>query len=55
MFTQFIMECNLLLHRKVEKHFLIEDIDILLVERERMVKNFEDVPIDGAQVRIQPR
>ena len=50
LFTQFMMELTFLLHTNMEEHFLSEDIDIWLLERERMVKNFGDVLIDCAQL-----
>ena len=38
------MECNFLQHTKVEEHFLLEDINIWLLEKEKIVKNFGNVP-----------
>ena len=54
MFIQFMMECNFVTTHMVGKHFLLEDIDIWLLEREKMVKNFGVVSISCTQLRPQP-
>ena len=51
MLNQFIMKCNFLLHTKVEENFLLEDINILLLGREKIVKNSGNVLIHCVHLR----